>query len=156
MKITIAKNNRMKNLKLFLSSFFLSVYFIGNAQSIKENIVMEAGYTYFNRSFLNVGAKYRVDEKTLMIGANALVGLSNDKVLVIPEINVIKYFNAEKFPFPYARLNLSPKTISPQLGFSYLLVEVDAGYGFALDTSSNYPTKGFRAQIRFNFPLTKK
>ncbi len=64
-----------------------------NAQTAKENLLLGAGYTYFNTHFADVGLKYKFDESHLMLGANALIGVSNDKILVISEISAIHYFN---------------------------------------------------------------
>ena len=137
---------------------FLLLIIISNsyAQSTKEKILLEGGYTYFNKSFADVGVKYLIDKENLMLGANALIGFSDGKMLVIPEINATKYFNADKFPFPFARLNVSPKTITPQFGFSFLMVELGVGYGFGFNPSELYKTSGFRASLNFNIPLKFK
>lgn len=142
----------------FKKLFFLIVLFSFSvkAQNIKEKIFVEAGYTHFNRSFADVGAKYLINNnKMLMIGTNALIGSKNGKLLIVPEINATKYFDTKNFLF-FTRLNASPKTITPQLGFSGLLAELGVGYGFSMGDSSNYSTKGFRFQLNFNIPLEYK
>lgn len=144
----------MKIIKLLFFAFLIP--FFVKSQNIKEKIFIEGGYTYFNRSFADVGVKYLIEKENLMIGANALIGASNSKLLLIPEISATKYFNAEKFPFPFLRLNVSPKTITPQLGYSMLVGELGVGYGFAFDKSTNYKTDGFRLQFNFNIPLEFK
>ncbi|MEJ8590168.1 hypothetical protein JSO54_02835 [Riemerella anatipestifer] len=125
-----------------------------NAQDIKENIAIEGGYTYFNRSFADVGVKFAFD-KDIVLGGNALVGASNGKLLVIPEINATKYFEFKKndLPFTFVRFNVSPKTVSPQVGFSYFFIEFGVGYGFSFDKSIHYRTEGFRTQLNINIPL---
>ncbi|MDY3339550.1 hypothetical protein PG279_10235 [Riemerella anatipestifer] len=126
-----------------------------NAQDIKENIAIEGGYTYFNRSFADVGVKFAFNKKFIVLGGNALVGASNGKLLVIPEINVTKYFEFKKndLPFTFVRFNVSPKTVSPQVGFSYFFIEFGVGYGFSFDKSIHYRTEGFRTQLNINIPL---
>ena len=139
--------------KIGLIFLVLLMPFFGKGQDLKEKIFIEGGYTYFNRSFADVGVKYLIEKENLMIGANALIGASKGKLLLIPEISATKYINAEKFPFPFLRLNVSPKTITPQLGYSFLMGELGVGYGFAFDKSTNYKTDGFRLQFNFNIPL---
>ena len=126
------------------------------AQSTKEKILLEGGYTYFNKSFADVGVKYLIDKENILLGANALMGVSDGKMLVIPEINATKYFDAKEFPFPFARLIVSPKTITPQFGFSMLVAEIGVGYGFGFNPSEQYKTSGFRASLNFNIPLKFK
>lgn len=143
-------------MKKTLVSLVIFMNLFCNAQTSTEKLLLEGGYIYFNKSFADVGLKYKFDENHLMLGANALIGESNGKLLLIPEINVTKYFNAKNFPFPFARLNVSPKTVTPQFGFSMLVAEMGLGYGFALDDASNYQTKGFRLSLNFNIPLNFK
>ena len=87
---------------------FILLIIISNsyAQITKEKILLEGGYTYFNKSFADVGVKYLIEKENLMLGANALIGVSDGKMLFIPEINATKYFNADNFQFPFARLNV--------------------------------------------------
>ncbi|MDY3339549.1 hypothetical protein PG279_10230 [Riemerella anatipestifer] len=125
-----------------------------NSPDIKEKIVIEGGYTYFNRSFADVGVKFLFNKESIMVGGNALVGASNGKLLVIPEINATKYFfNKGDLPLTFVRFNVSPKTVAPQVGFSCFFIEFSVGYGFSFDNSIHYRTEGFRTQLNINIPL---
>lgn len=53
----------MKTTKLFI--FTILMPFIVKSQDLKEKILIEGGYTYFNRSFADVGVKYLFDEKAI-------------------------------------------------------------------------------------------
>ncbi|AQY23257.1 hypothetical protein [Riemerella anatipestifer] len=141
--------------KIFYGFVFGVASLLVNAQDIKEKIAIEGGYTYFNRSFADVGVKFAFDRKFIVLGGNALVGASNGKLLVIPEINATKYFEFKKndLPFAFVRFNVSPKTVSPQVGFSYFFIEFGVGYGFSFDKSIHYRTEGFRTQLNINIPL---
>lgn len=145
-------------MKKHLLIFILFVLFSNSyAQTAKERLFIDIGYTYFNRSFGEIGARFDVDDKAgFFVGANVLMGSSDKKLLVIPEINATKYFNADKFPFPFARLAISPKTVTPQFGFSFLMVELGVGYGFGFNPSEQYKTSGFRASLNINIPLKFK
>ena len=144
----------MKITKLFCLFFLLPLFF--NAQDLKEKIFISAGYTYFNRSFEDVGVKYLIDEKAITLGANTLIGFSNNKLFIIPEVNFTKYFNSDDFPFPFARISISTKTVTPQFGISMLFMDFGVGYGISLGEATNYNTQGFRAQVNFNIPLKFK
>lgn len=144
----------MKSIKkAFLFFVILSFPLVAKTQNLKRHIWLGGSYTYFNKSFGSLDAKYFVSDYNLMLGTNILIGASNKKMLVIPEINATKYLGKDILPSPFVRLHLSPKTIGPQLGVSVLFAEFALGYGFAMANSSNYQTKGFRMQINFNIPL---
>lgn len=137
--------------------------FLCNAQKYKDRLLAGAGYTYFNRSFANVGAKYLIkdDEKSLfgqsIVGVNLLVGYANHKILLIPEAEYSLYFAKDNKSLPKIfKLSVSPNTITPQIGISMIFVEISAGYGFSIKDSPNYKTNGFRANLNINIPLLLK
>jgi hypothetical protein len=144
----------MKILQLYLVFFLIP--FTGKSQSINEKILIEGGYTYFNRNFADVGVKYLIDKKNLTIGTNILIGASDNKILAVPELSATQYFDAKNFPFPFARVSISSKTITPQVGFSFLIGELGVGYGLGFDKSTTYKNNGFRVQLNFNIPLKLK
>ncbi len=127
---------------------------ISNAQSIKENGMIEVGYVHFNGNFFKIGGKYFFSNTFSSAGLSANVGYLKNKMLVIPELAFTRYLTKEKWKnfknehFVFTQLAISPKTITTKIGWSLAtFLEVSAGYGIDLSTSDYYNTKGFRFDV---------
>ncbi len=139
-------------LVFFATTFCNAQIGLEDIKKLREIPLISGSYTYFNQSFGEIGVRNINVHRGFRLGANVLVGSTNTKILLIPEVNATKYLTDE-FVSPFVRLNVSPKTITPQLGVSFVLIEAGVGYGISMGESSLYNTQGFRANITFNYPL---
>ncbi len=139
-------------LLLFVTTFCNAQIGLEDLKKLKKLPLISGSYTDFNQSFGEIGVKNPIGHRGFMLGANVLVGSTNTKILLIPEVNATQYF-IDEFVSPFVRLNVSPKTITPQLGVSFIFIEAGVGYGIPMGESSLYNTQGIRASITFNYPL---
>lgn len=149
-------------LRIVLLFFVLGMWSL-KAQSFKENSMIELGYTHFNGNYFKIGAKYFFDDTFSSVGLSANLGYLKDKMVVIPEIAFTQYLTKESWKnfnsdhFIFAQVALSPKTLTPKIGWSFTsFLEISTGYGINLNTSNYYNTKGFRLDACVAIPLDLK
>ena len=131
-----------------------------NAQSFQKNASIDVGYVYFDENFFKIGGKYFFDKSFSSIGLSSNISYLSKKIVVIPELSYTYYFSDENRSnfssdhFVFTQISLSPKSITPKVGWSFAtFFEVAAGYGIELNTSNYYNTKGLRLDVSVAIPL---
>ncbi|MFD2908376.1 hypothetical protein ACFSX9_06480 [Flavobacterium ardleyense] len=134
-----------------------------NAQSFQKNAAIDVGYVYFNSNFFKIGGKYFFDKSFSSIGLSSNIGCLSKKTIVIPELTYTYYITDENrstfdsYHFIFTQFSLSPKTVTPKVGWSFAtFFEVAAGYGIQLDNSEYYVPKGLRVDVSVVIPLYLK
>lgn len=130
------------------------------AQSYKENADVEAGYVYFNGSFLKLGTNYFLSSSFTSFGAHVNLAFLNNNIIIVPELVVTQFLsNEDRTTFNnanliFTELGISPNTITPKLGWSYGTVfHVATGYGIAMRDAKNYRTEGLYINVGIAIPL---
>jgi hypothetical protein len=152
------------SIPLFMKLFFLSpllfVSMLCQSQSFLENTFAEAGYTYFNGNLIKLGAKHIIKETPISLGIYGYLGNYNNKTILIPEANATVYIGGNDFMkasrgfLPFARVGLSPKTVTPEIGISlFTLIEISGGYGIKTNNTTLYNPEGLRLNFAVAFPL---
>lgn len=156
-------------MKVLYSLLLLCATFSVNAQhKTTPYFLINAGYTNWNGNFGKLGADlYLIQQNDNIIDFSAVanMGYMRDKFVVIPEVSVGYMFNFyNKAGDPYSDnfrssfytvgANISPWTISPEVGFAVLsIVEFNAGYAFQFRDYNDFkPMDGFRFGLTLHLP----
>ncbi len=158
----------MKKIAALLFFVIASVLFGQQKNPTTPYFLIQAGYTNWNGNYGKLGADlYLVQQNDNIIdfGLVGNMGYMQDKFVIIPEASLGYLFNfyrkaadpySENFrsSFYTARVNVSPWTVSPEVGFTVLSVlEFNAGYAFEFREYKDFKSlQGFRFGITFHLP----
>ncbi|MBS7333290.1 MAG: hypothetical protein KIG88_06820 [Weeksellaceae bacterium] len=156
-------------MKRLFALLFLLISFVVNAQKKTTSyFVLNAGYEYWNGNYGRLGTDlYLVQENDniFTINANVNLGYMQDQFRAIPEVGFGYLFNFKNNPgdpyssninsaFYSARVDFSPWTITPKVGFAVLsLLEFNAGYAFEFREYEDFKNmNGFKAGLTIHLP----
>ena len=156
-------------MKSLFALLFVMISFIAQAQKkTTPYFVLNAGYEYWNGNYGRFGTDlYLVQPNDNIFTINAYVNLGymKEEFRAIPEIGIGYLFNFKNNPgdpyssnigsaFYTARVEVSPWTITPKIGFAVLsLLELNAGYAFEFREYKNFKDMdGFRAGLTIHLP----
>lgn len=148
---------------LFLAFLFSSS--LTHAQNTSYTMI-NAGYTYQNQSFGEVGGKLFIAQKNtdnvaFRVGTSVLMGATNGKFAIMPKVHGDILFNPRKEVYVahayyyMAGVEATTKYFAPYLGISLLgLFDITGGYAFSYpnQTLHGKELKGFRLGVTFNMP----
>ena len=154
--------------KLLTFALLIFSFFVQAQEKATSYFVLNAGYEYWNGSYGRFGTDlYLVqnNDNIVTVNANVNLGYMQDKFRAIPEVGIGYLFNFYnnhgdpyssniKAPFYVARVDVSPWTVSPKIGFSVLgLLEFNAGYAFEFNKYKNFKSMdGIRAGFTIHLP----
>lgn len=154
--------------RLFALLFVLTSFFAQAQKETTPYFVINAGYEYWNGNYGRLGTDlYLVqpNDNIITVNANVNLGYMRDEFRAIPEIGVGYLFNFKNntgdpyssnisSAFYTARVDVSPWTVSPKIGFAILsIVEINAGYAFEFRENKNFKDmNGFRTGLTIHLP----
>ncbi len=154
--------------KLLTFALLIFSFFAQAQEKTTSYFVLNAGYEYWNGNYGRFGTDlYLVqsNENIFTVNANVNLGYMQDKFRAIPEVGVGYLFNFSnnagdpyssniKAPFYSVRVDVSPWTVSPKIGFAVLgLLEFNAGYAFEFNPYKNFKSMdGVRAGFTIHLP----
>ncbi len=152
----------MRNISLILICLF--AFCAPYKAQLSSHYLVNAGYSYYNHHFADIGGKLLLlenDEVIFRAGLGVMLGSSEKKFLALPKASAdilfnFKDINTVKHGYYYlAGLDLSTKNIAPKVGISILgLVDFTVGYSFPIGTlSSQKALRGFSSGLSISVPI---
>lgn len=154
--------------KLLTVTFLILSFFAQAQEKTTSYFVVNAGYEYWNGNYGRFGTDLylvKPNDNIITVNANVNLGYMQNKFRAIPEVGVGYLFNFDnkvadpystniKAPFYSLRLDVSPWTISPKVGFAVLgLLEFNAGYSFEYRKYKDFKAMdGVRAGFTIHLP----